>query len=31
MKQIEKVSVGGYLFTMDKEAAAETDSYKTGR
>lgn len=27
MKQIEKVSVGGYLFTMDKEAAAETDSY----
>ena len=27
MKQIEKVSIGGYVFTLDTEAAAETDRY----
>ena len=27
MKQIERVSIGGYVFTLDPEAAAETDSY----
>ena len=27
MKQIEKVSIGGYAFMLEAEAAAETDSY----
>ena len=27
MKQIEKVSIGGYVFTLDTEAASETDRY----
>lgn len=27
MKQIEKVSIGGYVFTLDTEAAAETERY----
>lgn len=27
MKQIEKVSIGGYVFTLETEAAAETDRY----
>ncbi len=27
MKQIEKVSIGGYVFTLDTEAAVETDRY----
>ena len=27
MKQIEKVSIGGYAFTLETEAAAELDSY----
>ena len=27
MKQIEKVSIGGYVFTLEAEAAVETDSY----
>lgn len=27
MKQIEKVSIGGYVFTLETEAAAETERY----
>ena len=30
MKQIEKVSIGGYVFTLETEAAAETERYLKG-